>query len=293
MERLILHVGAHKTGTTSLQRWLLDNKPRLSEQGINYHLLSKEVRSAIHRRLGERSNLKLNKLARLLKSDLQGNGVWLVSWEGLLGPPFVDGRLYGSAPVAAKILVELRETLCCPIEVVFYVRRQDTFINSTYVQRVKEGKASRFDAYVESIALNSLDWNKPIDALMSRGIPVFVGFHERLCEGDSAFAAPLLDRLEVKNLTVDRLDQLNASYSGRALKMHELINTQCELSPEENRAFRNFLTTRIAGPSPIWNHGKTWPQICKIASRYNESLLSRFSPSESISSYYLYQNHHN
>ena len=36
MKTLYLHVGPHKTGTTLLQKFMLDNTPALAEQGLVY-----------------------------------------------------------------------------------------------------------------------------------------------------------------------------------------------------------------------------------------------------------------
>jgi hypothetical protein len=34
--KLILHIGTHKTGTTSLQAWLANNREALAANGVSY-----------------------------------------------------------------------------------------------------------------------------------------------------------------------------------------------------------------------------------------------------------------
>lgn len=47
MKLATLHIGSHKTATTSVQRWLLANPSMLAEQGIDYPNLRDVVPTAV------------------------------------------------------------------------------------------------------------------------------------------------------------------------------------------------------------------------------------------------------
>lgn len=249
MKKLVLHVGAHKTATTSLQQFLNQRSDELLTQGVRYHVLSRPIRKAIQSALVSDRRARLPKTARLLATELAGEGSTLVSWEGFLGPPFWNGRLYGRSQAAAELIKALREEIDCPIEIVFYVRRQDTFVTSCYIQAVKEGSPATPDEYIGTIKFRSLDWQDCIAPLLQADLPVFYGAYELASKSVSEFVAPILKRFPVVSLPeLDELPALNRAYCAKSLAIAQAAN-QVGLTDSERKSLRQLLD-KFSGPSP-------------------------------------------
>ncbi|MBX9462993.1 MAG: hypothetical protein KL840_08480 [Aquamicrobium sp.] len=273
MEKLVLHIGAHKTATTSLQRFFDDRSKTFTDQGAHYHAMSRQTRNAIQLALKARSSARL-RVAQRLADELRGiERPTLVSWEGFLGPPFWHGRLYGRSEAAAELFDNLRELIECPIEIVFYVRRQDTFVTSTYIQAVKEGSEASPQEYIEMIKFRSLDWQGCIEPLRQIGLPIFLGAYELAGRSFPQFAAPILDRFPtVRFAEMGDLPVLNLSFSAKALAIAQAAN-QVGLANLEKRRLRALLE-RFSGPAPKILRQIDFKRIRAATADANTSLLS-------------------
>ncbi len=151
--RLVLHIGMHKTGSTSVQRFFARNRPLLRLLGITYpeardasgkrlpkhnhlfHAISHEKdKGAPHPVLGSSAAL-IEKLAE----TVEGNGTTVISAEGLSGED----------PAFANAFAPLRGRF--PVRVVVFLRRQDDWAQSFYKQMVhsREVREARpFDAFL-------------------------------------------------------------------------------------------------------------------------------------------------
>ena len=157
--RLLLHIGATKTGSSALQQTLSQQRAALGTQGILYSSLT-EVASAHH----------------LLVAALHPN-----AWR-LHGNDLPDDRGTYFSEMAAAMLAEARARRChtlivsseycwstfdkrfyetfaagfpgCTFEIVAFVRRPDHWAVSSYLQAVKGGEDRDFGPWVEELTAN-------------------------------------------------------------------------------------------------------------------------------------------
>lgn len=176
--RVILHCGAHKTGTTTIQKSLFNLKPDLREKGIRY------IEPA---RFNERDFLKFlydadtgndeekrqEDFAEFFTSRSKPRDVdtLLISHESILGfsqmlPP-VDGRtFYGDRRYALPRLARLKD-IFREVQVIYYVRRQDHFLESVYLENLRQGYfTGDFSQYVATGIGQSIRWMELLDDLV-------------------------------------------------------------------------------------------------------------------------------
>jgi hypothetical protein len=138
LPRLLLHIGMHKTGSTSLQRFFARNRTVLGFMGIHYpkaydaggKLLPKhnDIFQAIshekdfgasHPDLGS-SAARIERLARQMES----HRITILSAEGFSG----------ESPAFSEAFAPLRDRF--DIRVICFLRRQDDWVQSFYKQMV-------------------------------------------------------------------------------------------------------------------------------------------------------------
>lgn len=148
----IIHIGAPKTGSTAIQRFLFDNRKALTAYGVHYPDVS--LRGYGHHDLAfllgggypvwaTPQNRTLAELGALLRDDVKATdaGTVLLSSENfyIVPRPAELRRLLRSAGMAA----DDRVTVLC------YLRRQDEAHISWYNQTVKaQGNTAGFEASV-------------------------------------------------------------------------------------------------------------------------------------------------
>jgi hypothetical protein len=155
--RLLLHIGMHKTGSTSLQRFFVRNRLPLRLLGIDYpeardatgkrlpkhndlfHAISHEKdHGCAHPQLGPSMDL-IGKLAHRVES----NRTTVISAEGLSGEHPAFSRAF--APLRGRF----------DIRVVCFLRRQDDWAQSFYKQMVQSREVREARSFAEFIAAPS------------------------------------------------------------------------------------------------------------------------------------------
>ena len=162
-KKLILHIGTEKTGTTSIQHFLADNKIALEEQGI-FIPQTPSGRSPNHRKLATacltenqrddsfdefniknfpswRDNAFIEISNELLLSNLETH---------VLSSEHFSSRLVGVE--AIKRLYVFLKKIYSEIKVVIYFRRQDEYAVSLYSTYLKSGGDSK--AILPKVPLN-------------------------------------------------------------------------------------------------------------------------------------------
>jgi hypothetical protein len=142
-----VHIGLHKTGTSSIQAFLRKNKPALLERGVLYPRTGWTA--------GGHHNLAYELLGRKRFSEAAGR---LSELEAeLAGAPNV---VLSSEEFEFLELAEVRrlkESLGLrDAKIVVYLRRQDALIGSTYAQQVKMGARMKpFEDYARASLYNA------------------------------------------------------------------------------------------------------------------------------------------
>lgn len=154
-KRLVIHIGAHKTGSTLIQETLDMHSRDLVFQDIWFdrkfsYNLSLELMGKSP--LGQVLLYDVaNKLEKHHSVAQQSTIFW--SSEGFFGD-FTHN--YANLVAVAKDLQELVQNY--EVTLVAFVRRQDTFVESAFQQMVKQGQVSKFLEFQEKVDIQSFDW---------------------------------------------------------------------------------------------------------------------------------------
>lgn len=172
MVRMLIHAGFHKTGTTSVQKMLAQNKKALYREShvfLRRHI--KPVCEAARTFSASRQKQDLLLFSYELSSFLEGLNDRLdrnicISSEDLCGhmPGRRDIRTYDAAPILMKAFVHtVEKTMPNPPEMVFYLstRAANSWLRSCYSQHVGVVRMTMTpeaysEAYAESARLDRI-----------------------------------------------------------------------------------------------------------------------------------------
>ena len=141
---LYIHLGAHKTGSSYIQRLLSLNNYQLYRHGyiyIDYNFISSfedfdDCLSQLYHHYGNRDDL-----------------TYVVSYEGFCGS-IINGYL-DVDQMAQKIQ---HITTNFDVRLILYIRRQDQLVESMYVQEIKTGYSLDFQSFIDALPSGSFDW---------------------------------------------------------------------------------------------------------------------------------------
>lgn len=187
---VILHVGAHRTATTSFQNYLRANRSGLQAQGIGFWapwrtrggllngLADRPVSSDAARRGAGRVALNLEGSRR------QGITTLVVSDENMIGTPrrcLRRGTLY---PGAGERMARLAAAFGGPTRVTLQIRALDAWWASTVAWLVPRGENLPSSAAVEAICTAPRSWRDVITdiACACPGTEIQVTAFETFCD---------------------------------------------------------------------------------------------------------------
>jgi hypothetical protein len=153
---LVLHIGWGKTGTSSIQNFLAQNRDHLAELGFLYPRTPGRAR---HGQLGvfirpddelpdrlawQRQNTPdpaafRKRFRRRLFREINESGLSRVLMS--------DEELYDASSPALRRLRRFSDRIAQNLRLVVYLRRQDDHLVSSYQQRVKVGEVRRIDEW--------------------------------------------------------------------------------------------------------------------------------------------------
>lgn len=264
---VVLHIGADKTGTTTIQQLFRHNRRALAERGILYPRSPGKVRHAglslyarpdevllasRDWRRGDSTDPAVfrRRLRRRLRRE--------VVQSGASSMVLSDEALYRMAAVSITRLRGLVTPSARRLRVVFYVRRQDDHLVSRYQQAVKVGQVQPLDVWALRDYRNMYDFAGRIatwrDALQPTDVVVRPfersRFHKGSLVEDFADASGIdlrvddLRPIEVRNesLGVEGVEML------RILNLHRIQNLGLETWQISNRAHVRMLRETTTGP---------------------------------------------
>lgn len=162
MKKFFLHIGTHKTGTTSIQNSMSKLKNNLRDENIIYIPVFPEMFEYV---LSEKIDISLiEKSKKIIDSHtnlyLKSKDItYVMSNEGFSGDP---RKGYYNASINAEMLSKVLEPY--DVEVVIYLRRQDSFLESMYTQTIHEGGSLSFNEFVADCDQYKYDWYNLIDS---------------------------------------------------------------------------------------------------------------------------------
>jgi hypothetical protein len=159
---LVLHIGSGKTGTSSIQYFMHQNRSRLAELG---HLYPRSPGRRRHTRFGlylqpedaladlpswgRRHFTSPKAFRRTFRSRLFRE----INRSGLSRVLISDEALYGSPDETLQRLREFTDANARSVRLVTYLRRQDDHLVSRYQQVVKVGETRRLDDRTHEVEL--------------------------------------------------------------------------------------------------------------------------------------------
>jgi hypothetical protein len=250
-----IHVGAHKTGTSLVQRHLERFPETYAGHGLDFVTRGDMAELVAYgEAMVSRPELLRGRL-EAFRADPSSRALF-GSNENMLGPPFVAG-VPGLYPHARRNLTALA-AICegAPTKIFLSVRRQSAFVESWYLQTVHMGSSQTFDEWLASVDLSALSWRPIVETMLEHfgedGVEV-VDF-EIVRQGQGAYLGRFLRVLDPDfDDTVDPPTPYNRSVSERGLRMALAANPYLE-SAEERRALRKLLQwhfSNVDSPRPV------------------------------------------
>jgi len=265
MTTIYLHIGMPKTGTTSLQNFLFDNREKLLDKGYLYPLLgmrsTRNITDFNHHGL---ANALLKKYdTKTPVGNAKSKSEWEGSWEELkkqintIKPKNViisseifttTKYFYNPNTIAlVKKILEEHET-----KIVIYLRRQDDFLRSLYCQFMKSPLPNKVP---NTILLTENHTNKNMAKIREfvgelkyqanyhstlelwknsfgiKSVIVRVFEKEQMRNGNVVddFLATINFTLKDGNKSLKFSDFKNVSYSGKVIKLINLIESASQI----------------------------------------------------------------
>ena len=237
-----IHIGTHKTGSTTIQHALRDISRAHPEEGWIFAGTTATAKSMMqpHRydkRLVRQFGAEFERLVRRARAARAKRVI--LSSEALSGSP--DDGYLNSKGVFAMLRDATRRY---HVKVIIFLRRQDSFVESMYTQKIHEGGTLEFENFLHQYdSPDSLDYRRILDDLSSSfGEQALVvrSYHE------SARAGLLADFGEIigsESLRCAEEAARNPSYSRHALEIARLCNRSLDTTGQ--RRLRHALQTTM------------------------------------------------
>jgi hypothetical protein len=245
---VFVHIGTHKTGSTSLKVSLRKSKKYLNSQGLNY------LETDWSYDLMKKNELDTEVLEHIRKAFLkqvsqcpQNNNI-IISAEKFSGDPYTG---YSNAMTLASSLKLITEGF--DVKLLVYLRRQDSFIESLYSQSIHQGAHWSFNEFMQTRPSQLFDWNKLILSfeLEFGESQVNVRSYDYFREAsDTSLHQDFFEFLGVTDLTkiYQGKKDTNISYSAAALGFARRVNKYIE--PSLQKAFRYGLQKSNSSKRP-------------------------------------------
>jgi hypothetical protein len=254
-KEVVYHLGAHKTASSLLQKYMRDNTDVLRGHRIAF-LGRGEMNDCVGwgKRLLKRPEILGDRLAELLDDD--GCDRLVTSHENTLGPPLKPGapHLYPRGPEIVEQLTRVLKPWRS--RAFLYIRPQAEFVESYYLQRIHQGDHVSFSEWLDDLDLDALSWRPVVDALRRHFGPdrVEVVDFGLIRQGQNAFIADFFRRIDpAVDLAPDYRPIRNPSISGKGLRIALAANKHLR-SDRERKAMRIFLQRHFSNrdyPRPI------------------------------------------
>lgn len=223
MRKLFLHIGQHKTGTKSLQRFFATNRQVLYQEGIIYpdflgmppcHHFARYYGFGIKTNTVEENN-EVERVIKTIKNDAISKNKNIV----------ISSEIMFSNVSADKLQKIKNEFKHFEIKVICFLRRQDTYAESHYRQMIKMGHTYTFDEYLQ---ISSFDWNVQLEIyekVFSVNNIKIIPFEDETFQ-DCDIYDLFLDIIHIKKKSkfVKLTEYINVSFSNEITEVIRLYN---------------------------------------------------------------------
>lgn len=298
--RVALHLGAHKTGTSLIQKYMRDRPQEMARMRAvpiprsdcntligwgrvpqDHPALLREAVLAAARGPRPVDRLRRVRPARGWTAALRPPRTVIVSHENSLGAPF-QSPAPGLYPAARDCADGLRASLDgLDTHVVYYIRSQDEFLESFYLQTVHQGGTTGFDEWIGTLDTSALSWVPAVTALADAfgADRVAVRDFAEIRRGQNEFLAHFLRTCDPRlDPRLDYRPMRNISVSQQGLELALVMNPLLR-TPQERKAVRTFLQATFnnaTGFRPLLLGEEAKADLRRRYQEENDALLERF-----------------
>jgi len=288
LQTVVLHLGAHKTGTSLIQKFIRDNAAMCRKAGIASIARSETDRTIAWGRVKDVEQGKGDLRAHIDRASDDGLPYFVLSHENAMGRPFDadkgSRRLY---PYARRRASALRDALDgYPIKVIYYVRSAAAFMESYYLQTIHEGGYTPFRKWRKQTGSPALSW-APVDddlrevfgtenvTIKSFDAEIAAGQAEFLRSFFATFMDPMPEPQALNNYEYPPVR--NPSIGEKGLEMALAVNPLLS-SSTERKLMRKFLQANFSNqthPRAVLLSGKEKIEIGDAMQDDIDNVLSR------------------
>jgi hypothetical protein len=273
--KIALHVGAHKTGTSLIQKYMRDKPEQLAPFGIR--AISRGDTNTLigwGKPLIEQPELLTDRLDS--EAATPGTRFVIASHENTLGRPHRPSgdHLYPEAEQRVAVLANILRTR--DARVIMYLQPQPAFLESYYLQLVQQGETFTFDQWLDRVDFERVSWRPVVELLRDRvgRDRVAIGDFEEIRAGQDSFLTGFFQRVDPA-ITVEPhySAKRNLSISDKGLRIALAANPHLR-SAEEKKQMRDFLQKHFSNakyPRPVLFSAE---QRAELDARYGEEYRS-------------------
>ena len=269
MNKLYLHIGTHKTGTTEIQQNLNLARNSLKKEGliyIPYFPVSFEMMQlqCINKNIIIKCIDYLQKQTRHF-TDQYG---FIMSFEGFSGD-LKQG--YKNSHFVAKTLREATHEF--DVTIIVYLRRQDTFLESVYTQFIQQGESFSFSEFMGNYDTSSFNWYQLINnysELFGINNIILERYDKKYLPDKKSLVKNFSNIIGSKSLKeLESEKNHNIGYDMAALEVARLCNPL--LNEDEKKTLRHILQSS-GTKQPFSNYGYfTLDERLKYVEGYRDS----------------------
>ena len=290
---LWIHIGTHKTGTTSIEAFLKTNRTALADQGIGLLTFPRDARRALreHAEGHEAASTNLaNTLEHLITKQSRAcanqPNTYILSWEGFCGNA---SKGYSDAHLMANALNVASKYCNLNPYIILYIRPQEEFISSYYSQTVKDGKTKSIQEFLHDLPSASFNWLR-LTETFERQFGADQVVVERYCRelfpGKNEILKDFCAHLSIdtRGLTFP-LSSINsaknAGWSKPMIEIARILNAQVSKNEQQTmKEIFNELTPQIAKKDYAYFDAHTSTLIRNNYFESNQALCAKRFPTQ-------------
>ncbi|MEJ1160409.1 hypothetical protein [Prosthecomicrobium sp. N25] len=279
-----IHIGAPKTGTTSLQHTLKSLDEELAKHGVRYHFTPRFQKSEIGQFIRGKAE-PADSAFTPLRQEIESTRCVLLSDEGCTGPLMNPSKkTWDAAPERAFRFTD--KLGIPPHKVIVTVRRQDEFLLSCYLHRLRHGRVtSEFRPYWEQeVRLELMRWStllSTVERHYGRDKLVVLPF-EYLRADFPGFVRTFLKLGTGTDLTADvipvesRNQGLGAEQVGKALELVRALKDENKSVREIKETIRTELMQDEPPQRSRPDLGELKAKLAALFRKDNEAVSERY-----------------
>jgi len=263
--RVHIHLGAHKTATTFIQDWLLNNKAVLRQHQIAYIPLDTLRKNFSQKFLElvnanpasvELAEAKISQLHTIIKTDIEALGLdvseiklLVLSEEnllGVMGSLTKQGQLYPALKIKMRWLAAIFAG--CDVQTFMAIRNYREFYPSAYAETLRAGHIKPFEEFLVHLDVSGNSWLTVVDTVEAALGPLKLWPYEDFRANSVQVLSELL-QVPITPEMIRKKTPVRPSLSQKGLAL--LMQCQDGLSNVELKRLANVLAGNMVFEQPV------------------------------------------